>query len=85
MGKAIIAARLEKMRLGHEGNEKPLGKGVYESKIHFGPGYRLYFGKEGAHRVILLFGGSKKRQSEDIARAQEYWSDYLETKYAKEK
>ena len=85
MGKAIIAARIEKIRVGNEGNEKSVGEGVWESKIYFGPGYRIYFGKEGLSRVILLLGGTKKHQSEDIARAQEYWADYLENGHAKEK
>ena len=85
MGKAIIAARIEKMRLGHAGNEKSVGGGVYESKIYFGPGYRLYFGNEGTQRILLLCGGTKKRQSNDIRLAQLFWKDYLEHRYAKEK
>jgi putative addiction module killer protein len=49
---------------------------VSELKIHFGPGYRVYFGRDGARIVILLGGGTKKRQSRDIAAALELWSDY---------
>jgi putative addiction module killer protein len=49
---------------------------VYEYKIDFGPGYRIYFGRDGATVVILLGGGTKKRQNNDIQKAQAYWADY---------
>ena len=59
---------------------KALGPGVFEYKIDFGPGYRIYFGKEGESLVILLGGGTKKRQQQDIAAAQEFWTDYKRRK-----
>lgn len=55
---------------------KALGEGVSEYKIDFGPGYRIYFGKDGDRLVILVGGGTKKRQQQDIARAKAVWSDY---------
>jgi putative addiction module killer protein len=61
-------------------NTKGVGAGVYEYKIDFGPGYRIYFGKDGNTLVILLGGGTKKRQQKDIAAAQAFWADYKQRK-----
>ncbi len=55
-------------------------QGVSEYKINFGPGYRLYFGKDGARFVILLGGGTKKKQSRDVEVAQAYWKLYKQRK-----
>ena len=77
MGKAIVAARIEKIRQGLDTNEKALGHGIWESKVDHGPGYRIYFGREGRTVVILLMGGSKHRQDRDIKRAKVFWQDYL--------
>ena len=63
---------------------KGVGAGVFEFRIDFGPGYRMYFGKDGEAIVILLGGGTKKRQARDIATAHERWTDYRKRK-AKEK
>jgi putative addiction module killer protein len=52
------------------------GRGVLEYRIDWGPGYRVYFGRDGEMRVILLTGGAKKRQQCDIERAKELWADY---------
>ena len=68
-----VVARMEQGNLFHT---KPVGKGVYENKIDFGPGYRIYFAHDGEKIIILLGGGTKKGQSRDIRRAQEYWKDY---------
>lgn len=59
---------------------KGVGSGVYETRIDFGPGYRIYFGKDGDTLVILLGGGTKKLQRRDIDAAQEYWKDYKKRK-----
>lgn len=68
------------MTLGNLSNAKSVGVGVFEYRIDFGPGYRIYFGRNGAQIVILLAGGTKKRQSQDIADAVERWTDYKRRK-----
>src|SRR5690349_6176634 len=77
---AIAAARITKaiykLELGNFSNVEGVGSGVFEQKIDFGPGYRIYFGKDGNELIILLLGGSKKRQSNDIAHAISFWHDY---------
>jgi putative addiction module killer protein len=70
-------ARLEQ---GNTSNVKPVGSGVSELKIDLGPGYRVYFGMDGRTLVILLGGGTKKRQSADIKFAQQGWADYKQRK-----
>ena len=77
---ARVATSLTRIGQGNWSNVKGVGAGVYEVKIDFGPGYRVYFGKDGERLVILLAGGTKKRQSQDIARAQEHWKDYKKRK-----
>lgn len=64
------------MELGNFGDSKGVGEGVIEYRITFGPGYRIYYGRDGDELVILLIGGTKKRQQNDIEKAQEYLSDY---------
>ena len=68
------------MELGNFSNVKGVGAGVFEYRIDFGPGYRVYFGKDGETVVILLGGGTKKRQDSDIAAAHERWADYKKRK-----
>lgn len=69
----IALARLEDGNVAHL---KSIGDGVFEIKIAYGAGIRLYLGREGDHLVILLHGGTKRRQSDDIAKAKQYWRDY---------
>ncbi len=71
-----IAARIERLQLGNPGDYKSLGNGVYEMRIDFGPGYRVYFALSGISIVLLLCGGTKKTQQADIETAYEYWSEY---------
>jgi len=73
----VIDARLTRVRRGLLGDAKLLGGGLWELKFDVGPGYRIYFGKDGKTVVILLDAGDKKRQKSDIERAREYWADYL--------
>ncbi len=68
---ARIDARLRSVSLGHFGDTRPVGGGVFEMRIHYGPGYRLYFTREGDQVVILLCGGDKDSQERDIRRAKE--------------
>ena len=76
--KARIQARVFRFEQGNLGDHKSLGAGVWEARFDFGPGYRLYFGKDGERIILLLFGGDKGSQRRDIRRAQEYWANYLE-------
>ncbi|MGC1360113.1 MAG: type II toxin-antitoxin system RelE/ParE family toxin [Silvibacterium sp.] len=73
---ARITTALLRVEMGNFSNAKGVGAGVYEYRIDFGPGYRIYFGKDGDRLVILLGGGSKKRQQRDIAEAIALWSEY---------
>ncbi|MGK7902221.1 MAG: type II toxin-antitoxin system RelE/ParE family toxin [Hormoscilla sp.] len=73
-----IEKRLDRIRLGHLGNYRSVGEGVYELRIDYGPGYRVYFGQIGTRIVILLCGGDKSSQQQDIRKAKEYWRDYEE-------
>ena len=68
------------MEQGNLSNVKSVGEGVLEYRIDFGPGYRVYFGRDGEALVILLTGGTKKRQQRDIETAITYWHDYKEGK-----
>ena len=81
---AVAAARvtigLTRLRHGNFSNVESVGTGVSELKLDFGPGYRVYFGKDGERIVILLCGGTKKRQQDDIALASEYWQNYKRLK-----
>jgi putative addiction module killer protein len=73
---ARITTALYRMEQGNLSNTKSVGKGVFEYKLKFGPGYRIYFGQDGNVLVILLHGGTKRRQNLDINFAHELWSDY---------
>lgn len=66
------------VRLGNENFScvKGVGEGVFEYKLDYGPGYRVYFGKDGSQLIILLAGGTKKRQNTDIKNAKACWKDY---------
>jgi putative addiction module killer protein len=70
---AVALARLEQ---GNLSNAKGVGEGVPEYRIDWGPGYRIYFGRDGDTLVILLTGGTKKRQQRDIDTAKALWADY---------
>jgi len=77
---ARVAIALQRMQEGNLSNVKSVGEGVTEYRIDFGPGYRVYFGRDGTSLIILLSGGTKKRQQSDIAAAKEYWDDYKRRK-----
>src|SRR6266404_4610632 len=77
---AKVAAALARIHQGNSSNAKSVGAGVYEYRINFGPGYRIYFGKDGERLVILVGGGTKKRQQDDIATALARWHDYKQRK-----
>ncbi len=73
---AKVAVAVTRLALGNFSNVKGVGSGVLECRIAFGPGYRVYFGKDGEQLVILLGGGTKKRQQRDIQAAIASWQDY---------
>ncbi|CAN5300495.1 hypothetical protein BH18ACI2_BH18ACI2_06150 [soil metagenome] len=71
-----IKARIARLRLGSLGECKPVGEGVTELILNFGPGYRIYIGQVGTTIVVLLCGGDKSTQEADIKAAQRYWADF---------
>jgi putative addiction module killer protein len=71
-----IQVRIARLRLGNFGQTRSLGEGVHELKVDYGPGYRIYFGRDGEALVILLSGGDKTTQNEDIKEAKQYWARY---------
>ena len=75
-----VTVALTRLASGNASNVKSVGQGVSELKIDFGPGYRAYFGRDGEAIVILLAGGTKKRQQRDIEDAQARWADYKRRK-----
>ena len=77
---AKVAAAIYQMAAGNWSKVKGVGSGVFERKIDFGPGYRVYFGKDAESVVILLGGSSKQRQHQAIEAAQQRWADYRRRK-----
>ena len=71
-----IDARLKRVALGNLGNVRVLGDGVSELKMTFGSGFRIYFGQRGNELIILLCGGDKSSQSDDVETAKKYWLDF---------
>lgn len=74
--RARIKKRLDRIGLGNLGDFKPVGEGVMELRIDYGPGYRVYFARSGATIVLLLCGGDKSTQEQDILRAKQYWTNF---------
>lgn len=68
------------MGMGNFSNVKSLGSGIFEYKIDFGPGYRIYFGQEGEELIILVGGTSKSQQDKAIKQAKLYWQSYKQLK-----
>jgi putative addiction module killer protein len=77
---ARITTRLERVELGNVGDHKNVGSGVFELRIHYGPGYRVYYAYSGNQIVLLLLGGDKTTQERDIETAIAYWKHYQENK-----
>jgi putative addiction module killer protein len=78
--KARIQARVLRFEAGNLGDHKSVGGGIWEARVMFGPGYRIYFGKEGRFIILLLLGGDKSSQARDIRKAQQLWNEYFEGK-----
>ena len=83
VARAKVTRAIVRLEQGNFSNVKSVGEGVFESRIDFGPGYRVYFGQDGQTVVILLTGGTKKRQQRDIDAAHAYWRDYKQSKRAR--
>jgi putative addiction module killer protein len=75
---------LTRIANGNFSRVEGVGSGVYECKIDWGAGFRVYFGKDGEKVIILLAGGTKKRQSKDIEQAKAYWESYKQSKRSNE-
>lgn len=75
-GRVKIHTRLDRVQLGNFGDRASVGEGVEELRIDFGPGYRVYYGQDGLKIVLLLCGGDKSTQTQDILQAKSYWKDY---------
>lgn len=73
---ARIASRINRLAVGNLGDCKPVGRGVWELRIDWGSGYRVYYAMAGKSVVLLLCGGDKRGQAADIRRAQLYWDDF---------
>ena len=76
---ARIDNRLKRVRLGLLGDHRFIGEGVFELRLDFGPGYRIYFGRIGRENILLLTGGDKNSQRRDIAVAKRYWKHFKES------
>lgn len=74
--RARIKQRLDRVELGNLGDVRSVGEGVSELKIDYGPGYRVYFAEIGSTVVLLLCGGDKSTQRQDILKAKQYWTDF---------
>ena len=76
--KARVQARVLRFETGNLGDCRAVGGGVWEARLMFGPGYRVYFGREGFSIILLLLGGDKASQRKDIRDARRFWREYLE-------
>jgi putative addiction module killer protein len=74
---ARIDVRIARVRTGNFGDSKSVGEDVYELRLDYGPGYRVYFGKIESTIILLLCGGDKSSQVDDIRKAKEYWQEFL--------
>lgn len=76
--KAKILLRLQRVEAGNLGDVSPVGEGIEEFRIHYGPGYRIYFRRQGEKIILLLMGGDKSSQESDIKKAKTLWNQYKE-------
>lgn len=83
VARAKVTRAIARLEQGNFSNVKSVGEGVLEYRIDFGPGYRVYFGRDGEALVVLLTGGTKKRQQRDIDVAHAYWQNYKQGKRAR--
>ena len=76
--RGLIASRLDRLAYGHAGDVEPVGQGISELRIHYGPGYRIYFEKRGNTIIVLLCGGDKSAQAKDIRAARRLAKEWSE-------
>lgn len=74
----LIASRLDRLAFGHMGDAQPIGEGISELRIHYGPGYRIYFQQRGSTIIVLLCGGDKNTQAKDIKAAKRFAAEWRE-------
>lgn len=77
MGRKRILIRITRLEHGNFGDCEPVGEGVSELRLFFGAGYRVYFGEDAENIVVLLCGGDKGSQQQDIKKAKTFWREYL--------
>ena len=80
VGRIAILRRIDRVEDGNFGDRRFVGDGVWELRIHYGPGYRVYYGEDGPVVVLLLCGGVKRTQWQDILRAQKLWAEHQRTR-----
>ena len=76
--RVLIASRLDRLAYGHAGDVEPVGQGISELRIHYGPGYRIYYQKRGDTIIVLLCGGDKRTQAKDIKAAKRLADEWSE-------
>jgi putative addiction module killer protein len=76
--RGLIASRLDRLSFGHAGDAEPVGHGISELRIHYGPGYRIYFQRRGDTIIVLLCGGDKSTQTKDIKTAKRLAAEWSE-------
>jgi putative addiction module killer protein len=81
IGRAHINNRLKRVVLGNYGDCDPVDNGIKELRVHYGPGYRIYFSEQENNISLLLLGGSKRTQSRDIKKAKKYLAEFRERCY----
>lgn len=75
-GRTAVISHVDRMELGNFGDCKPVGDEIVELRIHFGPGYRVYYARDGKNIYLLLCGGNKSSQKKDIKQAKKYWANH---------
>ncbi len=76
--RGLIFSRLDRLAYGHVGDAEPVGQGISELRIHYGPGYRIYFQQRGNTVILLLCGGGKRTQARDIEKAKQLANEWSE-------
>ena len=79
-GRIAILARIDRLSEGNFGDHCSVGGGVWELRVDFGPGYRIYYGEDGPTIILLICGGDKSTQTKDIRKAQEVWAGHRRSK-----